>query len=202
MQQLADGARDLGIPLTDDQLEAFQVYYETLIDWNSRVNLTRITDYEAVQVKHFLDSLSCLPVIEQVSADAGWVSGASPRTIDVGAGAGFPGVPLKIAMPRLRLALLEATGKKAEFLRYLVGRLGLADVSVSKARAEEAGQDPAHRAGYDLALARALIRFFRDELRDNLEAGARRHREQFSWSEVVNALQRLSTVPRVSVEPS
>ena len=156
MQQLADGAQELGIPLTDDQLDAFQVYYETLIDWNRRVNLTRITDYEAVQAKHFLDSLSCLPEIQRVSGDSDWVSAAASQAIDVGAGAGFPGVPLKIAVPTLRLTLLEATGKKAEFLRYLVGLLDLAEVSVMRARAEEAGQDPAHREGYDLALARAL----------------------------------------------
>ena len=156
MQQLADGAQEMGIPLTNDQLDAFQVYYETLIDWNRRVNLTRITDCEAVQVKHFLDSLSCLPVIQQANADPAWVSGAGPRTIDVGAGAGFPGVPLKIAEPSQHLTSLETTGKKVEFLRYLVGRLGLAEVSVIKARAEEAGQDLAHREGYDLALARAL----------------------------------------------
>ena len=156
MQQLADGAQELGIPLSEHQLDAFQVYYETLIDWNRRVNLTRITDYEAVQVKHFLDSLSCLPAIQRASGDSDRVSGAGPQAIDVGAGAGFPGVPLKIAEPSLRLTLLEATGKKAEFLRYLIGRLGLAEVRVIKARAEEAGQDPAHREGYDLALARAL----------------------------------------------
>jgi 16S rRNA (guanine527-N7)-methyltransferase len=156
VQQLADGARKLGIPLTDDQLDAFQIYYETLIDWNMRVNLTRITDYEAVQVKHFLDSLSCLSVIQHVSADSGRASAAGPQAIDVGAGAGFPGVPLKIAMPTLRLTLLEATGKKVEYLGFLVKRLALTDVKVVKARAEEAGQDPTHREGYDLALARAL----------------------------------------------
>ena len=100
--------------------------------------------------------MSCLPVIQRASADAAWVSDAGPRTIDVGAGAGFPGVPLKIAMPTLRLTLLEATGKKAEYLRFLVKRLALTDVNVVKARAEEVGQDPAHRERYDLALARAL----------------------------------------------
>lgn len=157
MQQLADGARKLDIPLTDEQLGVFQAYYETLVTWNKRVNLTRITDYEAVQVKHFLDSLSCLPVIKRnriaLSLGADW-EGA--RAIDVGAGAGFPGVALKIAWPGLHLTLLEATGKKAEFLRLLVERLGLPEVTVVNARAEEAGQDPAYREQYDLALARAL----------------------------------------------
>lgn len=156
MQQLADGARKLDIPLTGDQLDAFQVYYETLIAWNKRINLTRITDYEAVQVKHFLDSLSCLPAIKRAGAASTWMAGEGPQAIDVGPGAGFPGVALKIAMPALRLTLLEATGKKAEFLRFLVERLELPGVVVLNIRAEETGQDPAHREQYDLVLARAL----------------------------------------------
>ncbi len=154
MQQLADGARALGLSLTDDQLNAFQIYYETLIAWNARVNLTRITDYEAVQVKHFLDSLSCLAAVERYRAPLSRLAGL--RVIDVGSGAGFPGLPLKIAFPALRLTLLEATGKKAAFLQALVERLALDGVTVVHARAEEAGQDPTHRERYDLALARAL----------------------------------------------
>lgn len=150
---MADGARTLGIPLTDDQLGAFQLYYEMLTAWNARVNLTRITDYQAVQVKHFLDSLSCLVA---VSHHGGLEAVTGLRAIDVGTGAGFPGLPLKIAWPGLRLTLLEATGKKVEFLQALVERLGLAEVMVVKARGEEAGQDPTHREQYDLALARAL----------------------------------------------
>jgi 16S rRNA (guanine527-N7)-methyltransferase len=144
----------LGIPLDPEQLGAFETYYETLLAWNARINLTRITDYEEVQVKHFLDSLSCLAAVqhvEGVSADLdGW------GVIDVGSGAGFPGMPLKIAFPALSLTLLEATGKKVEFLQELIERLGLEGVTLVKARAEEVGQDPNHREGYDLALARAL----------------------------------------------
>jgi len=98
-----------------------------------------------VQVKHFLDSLSCLR-----KADA------SLYTIDVGSGAGFPGIPLKIAVPALRLVLLEATGRKAEFLQAVVQRLHLSGVEVINTRAEEAGQSPVHRERYDLALGRAL----------------------------------------------
>lgn len=156
VNRLADGARRLGVPLSDDQLGAFQAYYETLIAWNRRVNLTRITDYEEVQTKHFLDSLSCLPAIRRAGAKAPGIRDAGLQIIDVGSGAGFPGLALKIAMPVLRLALLEATGKKTEFLRFLIERLGLSDVTVINARAEEAGQDPGHREQYDLALARAL----------------------------------------------
>jgi 16S rRNA (guanine527-N7)-methyltransferase len=146
----------MGISLTDDQLGSYQVYYETLIDWNQRVNLTRITDYEEVQTKHFLDSLCCLDAIEHARGVSARGADVSLETIDVGTGAGFPGVVLKIASPAMRLTLLEATGKKAEFLRALVERLGLADVEIINARAEEVGQNPVHRERYDLALARAL----------------------------------------------
>jgi 16S rRNA (guanine527-N7)-methyltransferase len=150
---LADGARQLGIPLAGDQLRQFQVYLHTLLAWNARMNLTGITDDRAVQLKHFLDSLAGLPALRQAEPLAGWPAG---RVIDVGSGAGFPGVPLKIAWPGLRLTLLEATGKKAEFLRALVQHLGMAGVEVLNARAEDAAHQPAHRQAYDLAVARAL----------------------------------------------
>jgi 16S rRNA (guanine527-N7)-methyltransferase len=152
VQDLAAGAHSLKISLSPDQLDAFLIYYQTLVAWNERVNLTRITDYREVQVKHFLDSLSCWPMVERVSG----ASGQGPLLIDVGAGAGFPGLALKIARPELRLTLLEATGKKVEFLEAVVRRLNLSGVRVLKGRAEAVGQDPAHREGYDLALARAL----------------------------------------------
>ncbi len=155
MHLLADGARALGIGLSDDQLNAFQSYYELLVDWNARVNLTRITEFEAVQTKHFLDSLSCLAAIRRYPALSSKMD-AGLRAVDVGSGAGFPGLPLKIAFPALRLTLLEATGKKTAFLQMVVERLGLSGVMVVTARAEEAGQDPAQREGYDLVLARAL----------------------------------------------
>ena len=147
MKALRDGAHDLGLKLTTEQLEAFQIYYQELMAWNQRVNLTAITDYEETQIKHFLDSLTCLLVLpgeEKLSI------------VDIGTGAGFPGLPLKIARPTWRLTLLESVGKKAAFLRHLVERLGLEGVAVVKGRAEEVGHDPAHRARYDVALARAV----------------------------------------------
>jgi 16S rRNA (guanine527-N7)-methyltransferase len=156
VNQLAEGARRLDIPLSEVQLSAFQIYYETLIDCNRRVNLTRITNYEEVQTKHFLDSLSCLPVIRRAGDATAGDKIMGPQVIDVGSGAGFPGLALKIAMPELRLTLLDATGKKTEFLRLLIERLELSDVTVVNARAEEAGQDQQHREQYDVALARAL----------------------------------------------
>ena len=119
----------MGLTLTPQELAAFGLYYEQLVLWNRRVNLTSIADYEGVQVKHFLDSLSCLQVLDTLSPDA--------KCIDIGAGAGFPGLPLKIVRPRLQLTLLESVGKKIRFLDHLAGALELEDVKVVQGRAEE-----------------------------------------------------------------
>ncbi len=163
MKLLLEGAQQLGLNLTNEHLRAFQVYYEDLVAWNAEFNLTAITDYEQVQVRHFLDSLSC--VLALVGTDylvPTAPGGTGPRLvrpltcIDVGSGAGFPGLPLKIVFPRLRLTLLEATGKKVTFLEHLVERLGLEEVTTIKGRAEELGQMEAHRERYDLVLARAV----------------------------------------------
>lgn len=152
MQRLIDGASALGLHLTAEQQAAFQLYYEELVAWNQRFNLTAITGYEQVQVRHFLDSLSCLLAgeVRQV------LNRPDARVIDVGAGAGFPGIPLKLVCARTHLTLLEATGKKVTFLEHVVARLALLTVTTIKARAEDLGRDPAHREGYDLALARAV----------------------------------------------
>jgi 16S rRNA (guanine527-N7)-methyltransferase len=149
MEQLLAGARQLlNLELTPNQLRAFQVYHQELADWNTRFNLTAITDHQGVQVRHFLDSLSCLRALGQEAREQ--------SVIDVGSGAGFPGLPLKIVRPALRLTLLEATGKKTKFLRHLVSLLQLKDVDVVHARAEEIGQDPQQRESYDWVLARAV----------------------------------------------
>jgi 16S rRNA (guanine527-N7)-methyltransferase len=150
MEHLIQGARELKIPLTDSHLAQFRTYHEELVGWNARFNLTAITDYEGIQVRHFLDSLSCLLGLPWSDLRAG------ARLIDVGTGAGFPGVPLKIVCPGLSLTLLEATRKKGDFLKHLIERLELRDVTIIHARAEELGQDPQHREQYDWALARAV----------------------------------------------
>jgi 16S rRNA (guanine527-N7)-methyltransferase len=152
MDRLIAGARTLGLRLTDNQVAAFQLYYEELVAWNQKFNLTAITAFEQVQIRHFLDSLSIL-----LAAPArATLDRTEPRIIDVGTGAGFPGIPLKLVCPGLQLTLLEATGKKVGFLQHLVARLGLQKVTPLHGRAEELGHDPAHREAYDLALARAV----------------------------------------------
>ncbi len=155
---LQDHAREMGIELTDAQADAFQRFREELLDWNQRMNLTSITDPAEIETKHFLDSLSCLLALPQIDGRsiAGWLA-TSPKAVDIGAGAGLPGLALKIVWPGLRLTLLEATGKKCRFMQHVVDTLGLADVAVVQARAEDFGQR-AGRIAFDLALARAVSR--------------------------------------------
>lgn len=148
MELLKTGAREWSLELAAGQVEAFELYYQELIVWNERVNLTAITDYGEVQIKHFLDSLSCLQVLTTYPPQA--------RYIDIGAGAGFPGLPLKLVRPRMRLTLLEATRKKILFLEHIVEKLGLQDVEIIRGRAEELGQQRAHRESYNVGLARAV----------------------------------------------
>lgn len=130
MDKLKAGAQKLGLYLTPLQLEKFETYYRELINWNKRVNLTAITDYAEVQVKHFLDSLTVATVLGND------IAGKALNVIDVGTGAGFPGIPLKIVFLDIHLTLLEATAKKAKFLEHLVKKLDLKDVAIVTGRAE------------------------------------------------------------------
>ena len=150
VDSLVAGARELGIAVTDQHVAAFETCYDELLEWNRKFNLTAITDRQGVLVRHFLDSLSCLMALPASQLASG------ARVIDVGSGAGFPGLPLKIVCPEMQLTLLEATGKKVSFLEHVVGVLGLTDVAVVHGRAEEFGHEPAHREAYDWAVARAV----------------------------------------------
>ena len=153
MDRLKSGAQSLGLTLTDQQLATFQVYYQELVGWNKKFNLTAITEYNQVQVRHFVDSLSCLLAMPRPLSGS---DGGPPRCIDVGSGAGFPGLPLKIYCPHLVWVLLEATAKKVGFLEHVVAHLGLEDVHPLWGRAEEVAHDPEHREAYDLVVARAV----------------------------------------------
>lgn len=155
MELLERGADELGLTLSPEQIEQFSVYFALLAEWNSKMNLTAIDDLAGVQTKHFLDCLTGLPLIQEEMAAT---PVARPRAIDVGAGAGFPGLPLKIAWPQLRLTLLDGTGKKVRFLEEVVKTLGLKDVEVVQGRAEELGHQENYRAKFDLVLARAVAR--------------------------------------------
>ena len=145
---LQEAARSqLGLQLTRRQIESFRAYASELIAWNERDNLTAITDPQDIEIKHFLDSLTCLLAIKPRGGD---------RLVDVGTGAGFPGLPMRIACPQIRLTLVEATGKKAEFCRHVVRQLGLEGVEVHHARIEDLGHAAGHRERYDWAVARAV----------------------------------------------
>jgi 16S rRNA (guanine527-N7)-methyltransferase len=135
-----------GQALSDTQLDQFALYANALQHWNERVNLTSITDTDEMYTRHFLDSLSCM---------LHW--GNTPHTLlDIGSGAGFPGLPLKLACPELHLTLVESVGKKAAFLRHIVEALALAHVTVLETRAERVGHDPQQREHYDVVTARAV----------------------------------------------
>ncbi len=150
MEKLNTGAQKLGLHLSPKQLEQFHIYYQELVDWNRKVNLTSITGYEEVQVKHFLDSLTVALAVKPAAV------GGSLSIIDVGTGAGLPGIPLKILWPGIRLVLLEATAKKAKFLYHLNNKLGLDNVEVLVGRAEEVAHDAQYREKFELVLSRAV----------------------------------------------
>ena len=150
MRRLVEGAAALSVPLDDVQAEQFRRYSDELAAWNRRVNLTAVTDPHEVVAKHFLDSLSVAAALPSGAREQ------SLRLLDVGSGGGFPGIPLKIAFPQWRVALLEATGKKATFLEHVVGLLRLDGASVIAGRAETIAHDPAHREAYDVVVSRAV----------------------------------------------
>lgn len=151
MRTLGRGAKQLRFRLGPDQVDAFRAYADELAAALRlrRMRLTALTDPEDVQRRHFLEPLALLVALEEIGA-------LGETAIDIGSGAGFPSLPIKIVRPALRLTLLEAHAKRAAFLERLVQRLGLEGVVVVRGRAEEVAHDPDHREAYDLALARAV----------------------------------------------
>ncbi len=148
VDRLIKCARDLlGLELTPEIQQAFSQYADELLAWNAHTNLTAITDPEAIEMRHFLDSLSVMRAVPLTPGQ---------RVIDVGAGAGFPGLPLRLVMPQIELTLLEATAKKTTFLQHIVDVLKLKKVRIVNARAEDTGQDEADRERHDVVLARAV----------------------------------------------
>ena len=168
LKLLQTGACELGAELNREQLSAFSLYLNELLRWNLRANLTAITAPDEIQTKHFLDSLTCLLAFPGAERPAGGVPsgglierlhrGAGLSCIDVGTGAGFPGLPLKICLPEMRVTLVDSVGKKTNFLSHVVSLMKLEGVRVVNARAEDLAHQPEERERYDIVVTRALSR--------------------------------------------
>lgn len=146
---MESGLNDLNLSLCSGQMEQFYDYYELLIEWNKVMNLTAITELDEVVTKHFIDSLSLIKSVDDL--------GEKGRTvIDIGTGAGFPGIPLKIAYPGLKITLLDSLNKRIKYLNEVIDKLGLKEISTIHGRAEDYGRDPLYREKYDLCVSRAV----------------------------------------------
>ena len=139
-----------GIELTDRQKDQFERYFELLVEWNEKINLTAITDKNEVYLKHFYDSIA--PVLH------GLIDNQELKLLDIGAGAGFPSLPMKIICPQLDVTIIDSLNKRINFLKLLAGELGLDKVHFYHGRAEDSAQDKAFRAQFDLVTARAVAR--------------------------------------------
>ena len=144
---LKDRLEALDIILDQEQINQFDEYYEILVEWNKVMNLTGITEYQEVVEKHFLDSLSIVKVMDMDQAE---------RVIDIGTGAGFPGIPLKIAFPKLDIVLLDSLNKRIRFLDHVIEELGLEGIRTIHGRAEDYARDGKYRERFDLCVSRAV----------------------------------------------
>lgn len=146
-QKLKKEISKLGIELTEKQCQQFLRYYEILVEWNSFMNLTAITDYDEVVTKHFADSLELVKILD-LSKDY--------SVLDLGTGAGFPGIPLKIVFPHLKVTLLDSLNKRVKFLNEVISQLGLTEITAIHGRAEDYGRDKLYREQYELCVSRAV----------------------------------------------
>src|SRR5215216_7465818 len=148
MEKLVQEAQALfNVHITARQVTLLISYEKELLEWNQKFNLTAIRDSQSIRTKHFLDSFSCV---------LAWKDAPPNQLIDIGTGAGFPGIPLKILYPNLKLTLVESVGKKAMFCQHIVRVLGLEHVDVIQSRAEDLGHNTNYREKYDCAVARAV----------------------------------------------
>lgn len=144
---LKSGCDFFQIPLSEEQEKQFIRYYELLVEWNKVMNLTAITEYDEVMQKHFVDSLSLA---------RGMDISACEKLIDIGTGAGFPGIPLKIAYPHLKVVLLDSLNKRVKFLNEVVSELGLENISAIHGRAEDFAKRQEYRENFDICVSRAV----------------------------------------------
>ena len=144
---LEDGCQAFGVTLTDKQIEQFEKYYELLVEWNKVMNLTGITEFDEVMQKHFVDSVAAAKYAEMEKVN---------RLIDVGTGAGFPGIPLKIVYPHIQVTLLDSLNKRIKFLDEVVDNLGLIGIETVHGRAEDAAKKAEYREQFDLSVSRAV----------------------------------------------
>ncbi|MBA3415620.1 MAG: 16S rRNA (guanine(527)-N(7))-methyltransferase RsmG [Chloroflexia bacterium] len=153
---LEEAARASGVTLTAQQLDRFDRYRDLLRHWNTRFNLTAVTEPEVIERRLFLDAVRLLPILDRLAPRFPDSERRSPRLVDIGSGAGLPGLPIAICRPELAITLVEATGKKVTFLDAVALELELPNVRSIHARAEALGREPAHRGAYDFATARAV----------------------------------------------
>ena len=144
---LKDSAGFFGVEITKEMYEKFEIYKNLLQEWNNKMNLTAITDDEAVMVKHFADSVSIVPFVKKIKAE---------NAADIGTGAGFPGIPLKICCPDIKLCLVDSLAKRLTFLDTVCKETGLENIDIVHSRAEDLGRNPKYREKFDFVTARAV----------------------------------------------
>ena len=145
--RIQESFKNINIDLTDEQASNLYTYYEMLVEWNKVMNLTGITEFEDVLLKHFIDSVAVCQITDMSKIKS---------VMDVGTGAGFPGMPLKIVFPHLKITLLDSLNKRIQFLNAVIEKLQLDEIDTIHGRAEDFGRDPKYREQYDLCVSRAV----------------------------------------------